>query len=267
MNNSKKLSWFGSRFLFGMIPNLCCMFFWWELKKQPKTSKHLKQHKIQTLIQRGYSASNDPHPPKKQKCKNHWFYCIFLFFRSFLLKNHRFYCDVWLKTCIFSEKPCARMQKTVEIWNTKCIFSENPCAKMQKTQKNKKTIMFCVKKCKIEAFLVRILVWKRIFAPGNSGHWVFLGFSILRYVGVFCHSCYMIGVYVLSFSFILVESIVVYLKLGSRLTFLLTFWFTFILTFIFTFLLTFLLTFWLTCSFTFLSVSYTHLTLPTTPYV
>ena len=50
------------------------------------------------------------------------------------------------------------MQKTVEIWNKKCIFSENPCAKMQKTQKSEKTITFIVKNCKIGAFLVRILV-------------------------------------------------------------------------------------------------------------
>ena len=73
--------------------------------------------------------------------------------------------------------------------------------------------------CKIEAFLMKIRVLKRKLAPGTSRHQDFLGFSILRYVGVFCHSCFMIGVYFLSFSFILVESIVVYLKLGSRLTY------------------------------------------------
>ena len=32
---------------------------------------------------------------------------------------------------------------------------------MQKTQTNEQNIMFYVKNCKIEAFLVRILVWKR----------------------------------------------------------------------------------------------------------
>ena len=37
------------------------------------------------------------------------------------------------------------------------IFSENPCAKMQKTKKSEKTIMFYVKNCKTEAFLMRIL--------------------------------------------------------------------------------------------------------------
>ena len=44
-------------------------------------------------------------------------------------------------------------------------------------------------------------------------------FSILRYVGVFSVRLLMIGVYFLSFSFIFFTSIVVYLKLGSRLTF------------------------------------------------
>ena len=51
----------------------------------------------------------------------------------------------------------------------------------------------------------------------------FLGFSILRYVGVFCVSLQMLGVCFLSFCFIFVKSIVVYLKLGSRLTYFLSF--------------------------------------------
>ena len=42
--------------------------------------------------------------------------------------------------------------------------------------------------------------------------------SILRYVGVFSVRLLMIGVYFLLFSFIFFRSIVVYLKLGSRLT-------------------------------------------------
>ena len=49
------------------------------------------------------------------------------------------------------------MQKTVEIWNKKCMFSENPCAKMQKTQKSEKTISFSRKNCKKEQFCFVLL--------------------------------------------------------------------------------------------------------------
>ena len=128
--------------------------------------------------------------------------------------------------------------------------------KCKKAQKNEKSITLHVKNCKIDAFLVRILMWKRKNDPGTSGHQDFRKFSILRYVGVFCVGFLSIGVYFLSFSFIFFRSIVVYLKLGSQLTFLLTFLLTSLLTFWLTFwltsLLTFLLTFWLTFLLTFL---------------
>ena len=39
---------------------------------------------------------------------------------------------------------------------------------MQKTQNSEKNIMFHVKNCKIEAFLMRILVWKRKKDPGEA---------------------------------------------------------------------------------------------------
>ena len=84
-------------------------------------------------------------------------------------------------------------------------------------------MMFYMKNCKIEAFLMKILVLKRKLAPGTSGYQDFLGFSILRYVGVFSVRLLMIGVYFLLFSFIFFRSIVVYLKLGSRLTFFVIF--------------------------------------------
>ena len=48
-------------------------------------------------------------------------------------------------------------------------------------------------------------------------------FFILRYVEAFSVRFLMIGVYFLSFSFILLRSIVVYLKSGSRLTFFIIF--------------------------------------------
>ena len=51
------------------------------------------------------------------------------------------------------------MQKTVEIWNKKCIFSENPCAKMQKTQKSENSIGFTVKNCRKEQFCFVFLVF------------------------------------------------------------------------------------------------------------
>ena len=48
-----------------------------------------------------------------------------------------------------------------------CIFNENPCAKMKKRKKLKKTISFYMKKCKIEALLMRNLQRKRFFDPRN----------------------------------------------------------------------------------------------------
>ena len=79
--------------------------------------------------------------------------------------------------------------------------------------------MFYMKNCKIEVFLMKILVLKRKLAPGTSGPQDFVDFLILRYVEVFCVSLRMLGVCFLLFSFIFFRSIVVYLKLGSRLTF------------------------------------------------
>ena len=90
--------------------------------------------------------------------------------------------------------------------------------------------------------------------PGTWGHLDFPIFLILRYVEAFSVRLLMIGDSLLSFSFILLRSIVVYLKSGSRLTF---FAFSFIffksivvylrlgsgLTFLLTFLCAFLLTF------------------------
>ena len=129
-----------------------------------------------------------------------------------------------------------------------------------------------MKNCKKGSFLMKILVWKRIFAPGTSRSQDFLDFLILRYVVVFCVGLRMSGVYFLSFSFIFFWSIVVYLKLGSRLTFFFVIFFHFfwsiveylklgsrltslstcLLTFLLTFLLTLWLTFFLTCLLTFL---------------
>ena len=68
------------------------------------------------------------------------------------------------------------MQKTVEIWNKKCIFSENPCAKMQKTQKSEKSIGFTVKNCKKEQFCFIFLVFfaflglAEAFGQGPGAH-------------------------------------------------------------------------------------------------
>ena len=78
-------------------------------------------------------------------------------------------------------------------------FTENPCAKMQKTKKSEKTIMFYMKNCKKGSFLMRILGWKSIFAPGTSRHQDFVDFLILRYVEVFCVSLRMLGVCFLTF--------------------------------------------------------------------
>ena len=46
--------------------------------------------------------------------------------------------------------------------------------------------MFYMKNCKKEAFLVRILEWKRKKTRGHTGSQDFPDFSILRYVWVFC---------------------------------------------------------------------------------
>ena len=94
---------------------------------------------------------------------------------------------------------------------------------MQKTQKSEKNITFYMKNCKIEAFLMKILVLKRKLAPGTSLHQDFVDFGILRYVGVFCVGLRMIGIHFLLISFIFFRSIVVYLKLSSRLTFFVIF--------------------------------------------
>ena len=122
----------------------------------------------------------------------------------------------------------------------------------KKRKKSKKSITFHVKNCKIEAFLMRILVLKRKLAPGTSVPQDFVDFWILRYVVVFCVGSLMIGVYFLSFSFIFFRSIVVYLKLGSQLTFLSTFLLSSLYSFLLSFLLTFILTFWLALLLTFL---------------
>ena len=94
---------------------------------------------------------------------------------------------------------------------------------------------------------------------GNSGTHDFIGFSILRYVWVFCvgfatvsvNFLYFLQKYrcvpkigfspdiFLTFSFMFFRSIVVHLKLGSRLTFL----FAFLLTSLWAFLSAFVLTF------------------------
>ena len=62
-----------------------------------------------------------------------------------------------------------------------------------------------------------------IFAPGTWRSLDFPDFLILRYVEAFSEGLRIVGVYFLSFSFILLRSIVVYLKSGSRLTFFLIF--------------------------------------------
>ena len=102
--------------------------------------------------------------------------------------------------------------------------------------------------------------------PVTSGALDFPIFLILRYVAAFSVRFLMIGVYFLLFSFILLRSIVVYLKSGSRMTF-------FVFSFIFfksivvylklssrlTFLLSFLCAFLLTFSLAFLLTLNLHL--------
>ena len=110
--------------------------------------------------------------------------------------------------------------------------------------------------------------------PGTWGPLDFPIFFILRYVEAYSVRFLMIGVYLLSCSFILLRSIVVYLKSGSRLTCYLIFLhflqkyrcvpkiafsadisidiFIDILTFLLIFSLTFLLTFLSTVLFTFM---------------
>ena len=40
-------------------------------------------------------------------------------------------------------------------WSESCIFSENPCANMQKTQKSEKTSMIYMKNCKNEQLCLK----------------------------------------------------------------------------------------------------------------
>ena len=108
--------------------------------------------------------------------------CALLCVRSQILQKHVFYC-VFL---VLGSKNLVKPIKKFVFWSESCMFSENPWAKMQKTQKSEKAIMSYMKNCKIEAFLVRILEWKRFFAPDTSRHQDFPDFSILRYVWVFC---------------------------------------------------------------------------------
>ena len=93
-----------------------------------------------------------------------------------------------------------------------------------------------MKNCQTDACVVRILICKHNNEPGNSGHQDFPEFLILRYVEAFSEGLPIAGVYFLSFSLILLRSIVVYLKSGSRLTFLLTILLTFSLAFLLTFI-------------------------------
>ena len=55
--------------------------------------------------------------------------------------------------------------------------------------------MFYMKNCKIETFLMKILVLKRKLAPGTSRPQDFPDLLILRYVWVFCVGFLMVGVF------------------------------------------------------------------------
>ena len=60
---------------------------------------------------------------------------------------------------------------------------------------------------------------KKKKTPGNTGFLDFPKYAILRYVEAFSVRLLIVGVYFLLISLIFFRSIVVYLKLGSRLTF------------------------------------------------
>ena len=58
--------------------------------------------------------------------------------------------------------------------------NENTCANILKTKTKCRTKnMFHMNNCKNDAFVMRILVQKRIFDPGPSGPQDFIGFSIV----------------------------------------------------------------------------------------
>ena len=105
-------------------------------------------------------------------------------------------------------------------------------------------------KCSSTAKMSNVFQKTRARTPVHSGPLDFLGFSILRYVCVFCVGLGTFSVILLHFPqkyrcvpkigfpagilmnmyflIVFIWSIVVYLKLGSRLTFLLTFSLTFV---------------------------------------
>ena len=75
-----------------------------------------------------------------QKCRNVEKPLVLLCFRSQMLKKHVF-------CCVFEVLGSENIEFIVIllfVCSTSCIFSENPCAKMQKTQKCWKTIGFIV---------------------------------------------------------------------------------------------------------------------------
>ena len=71
---------------------------------------------------------------------------VFLMKPAKTLKNH----------CVFHQNR----------WKSS-TFDENPCRFLRKTQKSEKSITFCVKNCKIEALLMRILGVFSIFDSRN----------------------------------------------------------------------------------------------------
>ena len=78
---------------------------------------------------------------------------VLLCFRSQILKNHWFYFKKWVSLVFYStlrSQNLIKLVKNLVFWSKSCIFSENPCAKMQKTKKSEKTISFYMKNCKNE---------------------------------------------------------------------------------------------------------------------
>ena len=78
-----------------------------------------------------------------ERLQNHLFYCVFAPQKIKVLKNQWFYCvfanKIEFDGCFiaFCLKIHYKTWLRVVFLLTSCIFSENPCAKMQKTQKQK----------------------------------------------------------------------------------------------------------------------------------
>ena len=76
----------------------------------------------------------------------------------------------------------------IKIDKKTCIFSENPCAKMQKTQKSEKTIMFYMKNCKKEQKSFKNLWFFKKKHPGPRDPRIFWIFR-------FCGMCVGFAIY------------------------------------------------------------------------